>query len=105
MLLYPVYSKSAKFIFSFFITGFLLFCAYVVYQFVLYENYSSGRWKVKVCDLSYSAEYREECIFGEECVTTSDPIPPGGGYMARSPDVCQPRMNDLMELIFGEGGN
>ncbi len=100
-----MYSKSSNFIFSLFIVGFFLFCGYVVYQFILYENYSSGRWETKNCGMSYPVEYREECIFGEECVTLPNPIPPGGGYMVAPQDVCRPRMYDLMELVAGEAPN
>ncbi|MFA7628335.1 MAG: hypothetical protein WCY37_02920 [Candidatus Dojkabacteria bacterium] len=93
-----MYSKSAKFIFSLFIVGFFLFCAYVVYQFVLYENYSSGRWDMRVCGLS-----GEECKFGEVCDydynTCSDGMDCTLEFM---PPRCVPQMNDLMELVFGE---
>jgi hypothetical protein len=91
-----MYSKSAKFIVSLFIVGFFLFCAYVVYQFILYENYSSGRWDMRVCGLS-----GEECKFGEVCDYN---ICPEGMdcTLEFTPPRCVPQMNDLMELVFGE---
>jgi len=91
-----MYSKSSKFILSLLIVGFLLFCSYVVYQFILYENYSSGRWERKMCVSSVG-----ECGFGERCTYGSCPV--GAECMRVSSEgECEPQMNDLMELVFGE---
>jgi hypothetical protein len=101
-----MYSKSSKFIFSLLIVGFLLFCSYVVYQFILYENYSSGRWKTKYCGMDYPVEYRRDCVFGEECVYPPTPVTKSvaeiGAYPVTPRKTCRPRMYDLMEHFLGE---
>lgn len=60
-----------------------------------------------MCGMSYPAAYREECVFGEECVLDpewSDSVDENNsGFMGGAPlKTCRPKMNDLMELVFGE---
>jgi len=93
-----MYKKSSKFIFSLFLVGFVVFCFYVVYQFVLYENYSSGRWEKGECGFNVVGD----CKFGEKCTYGS--CPEGADCMPTSFEgECEPQMKDLMETIFGEG--
>jgi len=79
---------------SLFVISIFLAGAYLLYQFILYENYTKGRWKRGTCVHSSS-----ECKFGETCVKTDCPQ---GIYCQILPGSCEPQMNDFMEKVFGE---